>query len=70
MVFVLFSGFFLHSQILHILAQSVSCYVLMRILKPPAVERAVFAVVMGYMCLAHLYRQYYDYGGYVLDITG
>ena len=30
----------------------------------------MFTVSFGYLCITHIYRQVYDYGGYTLDITG
>jgi lysophospholipid acyltransferase 1/2 len=64
-LFVLFSR-----QIIHIVVQSLLCLALMRILEPGLMEKAVLALAMAYLCVCHLYRMYYDYGGYTLDITG
>jgi lysophospholipid acyltransferase 1/2 len=33
-------------------------------------EKTVLMVSMAYLCVYHLYRMYYDYGGYTLDISG
>jgi len=30
----------------------------------------VFAFVLGYICLSHIYRTYVDYMGWSLDFTG
>jgi len=32
--------------------------------------KVVFVFTLGYMCLCHIYRQYTDYGGWSLDVTG
>jgi len=57
-------------QIVHLIIQSALCLVLMRILTPGVMEKSVFTMAMAYLCICHLYRMYYDYGGYTLDITG
>jgi len=43
---------------------------MMHLLRPGIMEKAVFVWAMGYLCFGHIYRMYYDYGGYTLDITG
>ena len=30
----------------------------------------VFAFVLGYICMSHIYRTYVDYMGWSLDFTG
>jgi len=50
--------------------QSFVCLVMMHVLRPGVMEKAVFAWAMGYLCCGHIYRLVYDYGGYTLDITG
>lgn len=42
----------------------------MKGLKPGIMEKAVFVFAMVYLCVCHIYRLVYDYGGYTLDITG
>jgi lysophospholipid acyltransferase 1/2 len=32
--------------------------------------KVVCIFAMGYLCVCHISRMYYDYGGYTLDITG
>lgn len=32
--------------------------------------QVVFAFVLGYICLSHIYRIYVDYMGWSLDFTG
>lgn len=54
----------------HIFLQTGLCLVIMRFLKPGVMEKVVFVVAMGYLCVTHIYRMVYDYGGYTLDITG
>ena len=42
----------------------------MKYVKGAAMARLVLVVSLGYLCVAHLMRQIYDYGNFVLDITG
>lgn len=57
-------------QILHLITQSIICFLLLRFLEPGIMEKAVFMAAMAYLCICHIYRTIYDYGGYTLDITG
>jgi len=57
-------------QIIHLMAQSIICFALMRFLEPGIMEVAVLIMAMAYLCVCHSYRMMYDYGGYTLDITG
>lgn len=43
-----------------------------RILRVPYrhMPHVVFAFVLGYICLSHIYRAYVDYMGWSLDFTG
>ena len=43
---------------------------MMRTVEPGLMEKLVVVFAMGYLCVCHIYRMYYDYGGYTLDITG
>ena len=61
--------FSIYSQVLHIIAQSTLCYALLMYTPKHKSHILVFIVGMGYACIAHIYRQYYDYGGYTLDVT-
>lgn len=63
-------SYFVASQISHLMIQSAICLALMRLCKPGVMEKGVFLFAMGYLCVCHIYRMYYDYGGYTLDITG
>lgn len=58
------------SQIKHLLIQSVVCLLLMKFVRNGLMGKAVFVVAMGYLCVCHIYRMYYDYGGYTMDISG
>jgi len=58
------------SQVMHLAIQAFVCLAMMHVLRPGIMEKAVFVWAMGYLCLGHIYRMYYDYGGYTLDITG
>ena len=62
--------FSLFSQVWHIIAQSAVCYCLMKWAQPAIAHKLVFLFAMGYLSCMHIYRQYYDYGGYTMDITG
>ena len=42
----------------------------MKYVKGATMARLVLVVSLGYLCVAHLMRQIYDYGNFVLDITG
>ncbi|KAK2175332.1 hypothetical protein NP493_738g00018 [Ridgeia piscesae] len=57
-------------QIWHIFAQSLLCYLLMKNVRPGKMQLLVFVASLGYLCVGHVYRLIYDYGGYTLDITG
>lgn len=57
-------------QVLHIVAQSSMCYALIFYAPKQQSHILVFVVGMGYVCIAHMVRQYHDYGGYTLDVTG
>lgn len=57
-------------QMKHIFAQMTICLVIMRFMKPGLMEKVVFVIAMGYLCVTHIYRMIYDYGGYTLDVTG
>ena len=58
------------SQVIHLAIQGFVCLAMMHLLRPGVMEKAVFVWAMGYLCFGHIYRLYYDYGGYTLDITG
>lgn len=57
-------------QIIHLFAQSLMCFLLLRFLDPGLMEKAVLFAALAYLCICHFYRTVYDYGGYTLDITG
>lgn len=57
-------------QIFYLIGQSLVSYLLMWQGNPRWSQVAIFIYCMVYMSVAHIYRQYYDYGGYTLDITG
>lgn len=54
---------------LHMFAQSTMCYALMKYGPETSRHVMVFVVGLGYVCVCHIYRQYYDYGGYTMDVT-
>lgn len=61
---------FIFRQIIHLFAQSLLCFVLLRFLDPGLMEKAVLIAAIAYLSICHFYRSVYDYGGYTLDITG
>ena len=61
---------FICRQLYHVVLQSVTCYLLMKYVRGKHMPRLVMAVSLGYLCVAHAMRQIYDYGNFVLDITG
>ena len=67
-MFLMFAYIF--SQVIHLGIQAFVCLSMMHLLRPGIMEKAVFTFAMGYLCFGHIYRLYYDYGGYTLDITG
>ncbi|XP_041361304.1 lysophospholipid acyltransferase 2-like [Gigantopelta aegis] len=56
-------------QIYHLFLLALGCYLLMRS-GQKWMHIAVFIFTMTYLSVIHIFRQYYDYGGYTLDITG
>ncbi|XP_048780362.2 lysophospholipid acyltransferase 2-like [Ostrea edulis] len=57
-------------QVIHVVLMGWLCYALFLHAPRDKFHGMVFIFSMGYLCVMHLYRQYYDYGGYSLDITG
>ncbi|KAJ8321692.1 hypothetical protein KUTeg_000163 [Tegillarca granosa] len=57
-------------QLWHLVALSTVCYAVMMFGPRHLIHKIVFVISMGYVCTLHIYRQYYDYGGYTLDVTG
>lgn len=58
------------SQVIHVVLMGWLCYALILHAPRDKFHVLVFIFGMGYLCIMHIYRQYYDYGGYSLDITG
>ena len=52
------------------LLQSGMCYLIMRFAPAHLMHKLTLVVAMLYLSVMHIYRMSYDYGGYVLDITG
>lgn len=57
-------------QVWYLVGQSLVSYLLMKYGSPRWSQLAVFIFCMAYLSMAHILRQFYDYGGYTLDITG
>ncbi|XP_060068155.1 lysophospholipid acyltransferase 2-like [Ylistrum balloti] len=57
-------------QIIHMILYSAIPYLLMLYGPRASFHKMVFAVAMGYTSVMHLYRLYYDFFGFSLDVTG
>ncbi|KAL8563065.1 hypothetical protein ACOMHN_059582 [Nucella lapillus] len=57
-------------QVWYLAGQSLVSYLLIKYGSPKWSQMAVFVFCMAYLSMAHILRQFYDYGGYTLDITG
>ncbi|XP_064652034.1 lysophospholipid acyltransferase 1-like isoform X2 [Lineus longissimus] len=64
------TAFCFGQQMLHLLAQSTLCFLIMYSLPIEYMHIVTFIAAMSYLAITHIYRQIYDYGGYTLDITG
>lgn len=67
---LLLSVFCFGYQIIHMIMYSTIPYLLMLYGPRESFHKMVFAVVMGYASVMHLYRLYYDFFGFSLDVTG
>lgn len=57
-------------QVVHLAALPVICYSVMLTVSPAIMQIMVLVVALLYLSIIHLNRQIYDYGSYVLDVTG
>ncbi|PAA74826.1 hypothetical protein BOX15_Mlig016791g3 [Macrostomum lignano] len=57
-------------QILHVLFQGTVCLLIMLYADRRYARFAACIFAIAYLSACHLMRQFYDYGGYTLDITG
>lgn len=57
-------------QVVHLFFLSSVSYACMRFTHPSVSQRVVLVFALSYLSIVHVYRMYYDYGGYTLDITG
>jgi len=57
-------------QVIHLFLLSSVAYACMRLLAPSVSQRVVLVFALSYLSVVHIYRMYYDYGGYTLDVTG
>jgi len=57
-------------QVIHLFLLSTVSYACMRFLAPSVSQRIVLVFALSYLSVVHVYRMYYDYGGYTLDVTG
>ena len=67
---LLFAYFCFGYQVVHLFFLSTVSYVCMRAFAPSVSNRVVLVFALSYLSVVHLYRMYYDYGGYTLDVTG
>ncbi|KAI5713201.1 hypothetical protein M8J75_014468 [Diaphorina citri] len=57
-------------QVVHLAALPIICYIVMKTMSPAVMQNVVLVVALLYLSIIHLRRQVYDYGSYVLDVTG
>ena len=57
-------------QVVHLFFLSTVSYACMRLFAPSVSQRVVLVFALSYLSIVHVYRMYYDYGGYTLDVTG
>ena len=69
-LFKCFFFVFFYSQILHLAAHATLGYIMFQFVDRAWMPKITFVITLGYLAVAHIYRQIYDYGGYTLDITG
>ncbi|ESO06250.1 hypothetical protein HELRODRAFT_120427, partial [Helobdella robusta] len=56
--------------LMHVVLQTFICWVVMKVFKYGPMEKIVLGSAVSYLCITHIYRMIYDYGGFTLDITG
>lgn len=57
-------------QVIHLAALPTVCYIVMKTVSPAIMQNVVLIAALSYLSVIHLNRQIYDYGSYVLDVTG
>eukprot|EP00752_Nemacystus_decipiens_P014687 g13083.t1 len=62
--------FVFYGQWIHSFISSAATYLMVLVLPNRHMPHIVFAFVLGYISLAHIYRAYVDYMGWSLDFTG
>ncbi|CAM9814250.1 unnamed protein product, partial [Ectocarpus sp. 12 AP-2014] len=62
--------FVFYGQWIHSFISSAATYLMVLTLPNRHMPHVVFAFVLGYICLSHIYRAYVDYMGWSLDFTG
>eukprot|EP00904_Undaria_pinnatifida_P005433 jgi/Undpi1/2019/HiC_scaffold_12.g05405.m1 len=62
--------FVFYGQWIHSFVSALVTYVMVLALPNKYMPKVVFAFVLGYISLSHLYRAYVDYMGWSLDFTG
>ncbi|XP_033727624.1 uncharacterized protein LOC117316955 [Pecten maximus] len=67
---LLLSVFCFGYQAIHMVLYSTIPYLFMLYGPRDSFHKIVFAVVMGYASIMHIYRLYYDFFGFSLDVTG
>lgn len=62
--------FVFYGQWIHSFVSAAVTYLMVLVLPNKYMPKVVFAFVLGYISLSHLYRAYVDYMGWSLDFTG
>jgi len=65
-----FAWFIFKDQMLHSFVSSAIVYLMLQTLPRNVVHKYVFAFMMTYMSISHIYRMYVDYMGWSIDFTG
>nr|XP_018903556.1 PREDICTED: lysophospholipid acyltransferase 1 [Bemisia tabaci] len=67
---VIFASTCFGRQLLHLFFLSTVSYVLLKTVNPLRVQWITLIVTLSYLSLMHLYRLFFEYASYSLDITG
>jgi lysophospholipid acyltransferase 1/2 len=67
---LLLSVFCYGHDMIHLLALSALSYAGLVLSPAKHVHKVVLVISMSYLSMLHIYRMVYDYGGYILDISG
>ncbi|CAF0713092.1 unnamed protein product [Brachionus calyciflorus] len=70
LVGILLGHFCYGDQMWHLFLQGFVCYIALQFCPRKYVHLVTFVFSMGYLSALHIYRLFYDYGNYTLDISG